>query len=81
MPTSSWTRHIDGSSNAAGAKARLILTSLDSIVIEHALYFNFKISTSEAKYEPLFVGLRLAWEIGIHHLQVLSDSQLMVLQV
>ena len=43
--------------------------------------FGFKASSNEAEYEALLVGLRLAKKLKAGHLQIFSNSQLMVKQV
>lgn len=60
-----WTFPDNGSSNTQGFEAGIILDSLDGIVAEQALHFNFKISNNKAKYEVPLVGLRLAYGLGI----------------
>lgn len=54
----------------------MILDSPHDIVIVQALRFSFKTSNNEAEYEALMAGLRLARELGVQHLKILSDSQL-----
>ena len=43
--------------------------------------FNFKASNNQAEYEDLLAGMSLASEMEAKHLQVRSDSQLVVSQV
>ncbi|CAL8133932.1 unnamed protein product [Prunus armeniaca] len=76
-----WTLYVDGSSNAQGCEAGLVLISPDKIVLEYALRFKFHASNNEAEYEALITGLRLANEIGAKQIQIFSDSQLVVHQV
>ena len=54
-----------------GSGAGLILTSLDGMVVEYALRFEFQASNNEAKYEALVTILRIAKEMGVRHLRVL----------
>ena len=44
------------------------------------LYFkhNGKVSNNIAEYEGLLTGLRAAIELGIKHIEVMGDSQLLV---
>ncbi|CAL8175003.1 unnamed protein product [Prunus armeniaca] len=59
-----WTFYVDGSSNAQGCGASLVLISPDKVVLEYNLCFKFHASNNEAEYEALLAGLRLAKEIG-----------------
>ncbi|CAL2271276.1 unnamed protein product [Prunus armeniaca] len=76
-----WTLYVDGSSNAQGCGAGLVLISPDEVVIEYALHFKFHDSNNETEYEALLAGLRLAKEMGARQIQIFSDSQLVVHQV
>ncbi|XP_008231854.1 PREDICTED: uncharacterized protein LOC103331021 [Prunus mume] len=76
-----WTLYVDGSSNAQGCGAGLVLISPDKAVLEYAIRFQFHASNNEAEYEALLAGLRLAKEIGARKIQIFSDSQLVVHQV
>ncbi|CAL2238073.1 unnamed protein product [Prunus armeniaca] len=76
-----WTLYVDGSSNAQGCRAGLVLISLDKVVLEYALRFKFHASNNEAEYEALLASLRLANEMGAKQIQIFIDSQLVVHQV
>jgi ribonuclease HI len=43
--------------------------------------FEFKTSNNEVKYDALIVGLKLARELHAEHIEICSDSQLVVNQV
>ncbi|XP_034218921.1 uncharacterized protein K02A2.6-like [Prunus dulcis] len=58
-----WTLFVDGSSNAQGCGAGLVLVSPDKVALEYALRFKFQASNNEAEYEALLAGLRLAKEM------------------
>ncbi|CAL9012379.1 unnamed protein product, partial [Prunus brigantina] len=73
-----WTLYVDGSSNAQGCGAGLVLISPDKVVLEYALRFKFHASNNEAEYEALLAGLRLASAIeqGIGrniHMEILDQ--------
>ncbi|XP_034218889.1 uncharacterized protein LOC117630253 [Prunus dulcis] len=76
-----WTLFVDGSSNAQGCGAGLVLVSPDKVALEYALRFKFQASNNEAEYEALLAGLRLAKEMDARQIQIFSDSQLVVHQV
>ncbi|KAI5328097.1 hypothetical protein L3X38_027493 [Prunus dulcis] len=73
-----WTLFVDGSSNAQGCGAGLVLVSPDKVALEYALRFNFQASNNEDEYEALLAGLRLAKEMDAKQIQIFSDSQLVV---
>ncbi|XP_028101639.1 uncharacterized protein LOC114300959 [Camellia sinensis] len=77
----SWTLNVDGSSRREGSGAGLILTVPDGGYFKCALRFLFEASNYEAEYEALIAGLRLARDIGVSHIQVFSDSKLIVGQI
>ncbi|KAI5337353.1 hypothetical protein L3X38_016624 [Prunus dulcis] len=76
-----WTLFVDGSSNAQGCGASLVLISADKVALKYALRFKFQASNNEAEYEALLGGLRLAKEMDAKQIQIFSDSQLVVHQV
>ena len=45
------------------------------------LNFKFQVSNKEAEYEALLVGLRMALHMGVKHVAIYSDSQLVVNQI
>ena len=69
---------MDSSSNMSGTGAGLILISLEGIITEYALRFEFSATNNGAEYEALIARLRIAKELGVDRLQVHSDSQLVV---
>ena len=72
---------MDGTANAQGSDAGLILTSPDGIDVEYAIRFGFQASNNEAKYEAIIAGLNLAHSMEADQLEVSSDSQLVVKQI
>lgn len=61
--------HIDEASNVGGFEVRMILSNLDSIIIEQALHFNLKVLNNEAKYKVLLIRLSLALKFEVYHLK------------
>ena len=78
-----WTLFVDGSSNQAGSGAGLLLLSPppERVQINYALRLMFSASNNEAEYEALIAGLKLAKALGVRHINIYSDSQLVVCQV
>ena len=64
-----------------GSGAGLIMTSPKGINIEYALGFGFQASNNEAEYEVIIAGLNLAHSMEVDHLEVCSNSQLVVKQI
>ncbi|XP_073113099.1 uncharacterized protein [Elaeis guineensis] len=58
-PEELWTLHVDGSSNASGAGAGLILTDPEGNVVRYALRFEFPTTNNEAEYEALLARLKV----------------------
>ncbi|GKV34071.1 hypothetical protein SLEP1_g42492 [Rubroshorea leprosula] len=79
--TKAWFLYVDGSSNNKGLGAGVVLTGLGNFRNEHALKFNFEATNNMAEYEALLLGLCLVAEVKVKHLQIYSDSQLVVNQV
>ncbi|XP_065026191.1 uncharacterized protein LOC135650630 [Musa acuminata AAA Group] len=76
-----WTLHVDGSANSRGAGAGLVLLAPDGRSFERSLRFGFKATNNEAEYEALLAGLRLALEMQVAAIRVLTDSQLVAEQL
>ena len=60
-----WKLFVDGTTNAQGSRAGLILTSPEGIDIEYALKFGFQASKNEAEYEAVIAGLNLAHSLEV----------------
>ncbi|XP_065017705.1 uncharacterized protein LOC135644166 [Musa acuminata AAA Group] len=76
-----WTLHVDGSANSRGAGAGLVLLAPDGRSFERSLRFGFRATNNEAEYEALLAGLRLALEMQVVAIHVLTDSQLVAEQL
>ncbi|XP_065033898.1 uncharacterized protein LOC135666260 [Musa acuminata AAA Group] len=76
-----WILHVDGSFNSSGAGAGLVLLAPDGRSFERSLRFRFKATNNEAEYEALLAGLRLALEMQVDAIHVLTDSQLVAKQL
>lgn len=75
-----WTTRVDEEANLNGYGG-LVLKSPQGEKIGYALKFEFPTTNNEAEYEALIVGLTLAKEYGMIHMDIYSDSQLIVNQV
>ncbi|GJZ09599.1 reverse transcriptase domain-containing protein [Tanacetum coccineum] len=81
IPKEEWTLFTDGSSCTNGSGAGLILTSPEGTEFTYALRFQFTASNNKAEYEALIVGLRIAAQIGVRHIQANVESKLVANQV
>jgi ribonuclease HI len=77
-----WVMHFDGAFNLPGAGAGAVLTSPSGDKLFYAIQLCFrpehKVSNNIVEYEGLLAGLRAANALGIKHLVVKGDSQLVV---
>nr|AAV43881.1 putative polyprotein [Oryza sativa Japonica Group] len=76
-----WTMHFDGSKRLSGTGAGVVLISPTGERLSYVLWIHFSVSHNVAEYEALLHGLRIAISLGIQHLIVRGDSQLVVNQV
>ena len=76
-----WKVFVDGASSAMGARAGIVIITLEGIRLENSFRLGFKASNNEAKYEALLTGLKVVWDMGAQEVEVYSDSQLVVNQV
>src|SRR5580704_16079619 len=76
------TMHIDGASrgNPGPAAYAVVLARPGLPVVEEADTIG-KATNNVAEYTALVEGLQLATELGVKHLSVFSDSELMVKQM
>uniref|UniRef100_A0A2N9IE29 Integrase catalytic domain-containing protein n=1 Tax=Fagus sylvatica TaxID=28930 RepID=A0A2N9IE29_FAGSY len=81
LADSVWTLKFDGSSTAASAGASIVLYKDDGEAVTKFFKFDFPCSNNAAEYEAYLAGLAIAYEMGIKHLRVIGDSNLVVCQV
>jgi ribonuclease HI len=77
-----WEMHFDGAFNLPGVGAGAVLTSPSGDKLFYAIQLCFKpehkVSNNIAEYKGLLAGLRAASTLGIKHLIIKGDSQLVV---
>ena len=73
-----WTMYFDGSLMKKGAGAGLVFVSPLGVHMRYMVQLHFPSSNNTVEYEALINGLRIAIELGIRHLDVRGDSQLVV---
>ena len=77
---STWILRFDGSSTAALGGAGIVLYKGNGEAITKAFKLDFPCSNNATEYEAYLVGSAIACEIGIKHLRVIGDSNLVVCQ-
>jgi ribonuclease HI len=70
--------YFDGSMTKTGAGVGLLFISPLKVHMRYMIRLHFAASNNVAEYETLVNGLRIAIELGVLHLDVCGDSQLMV---
>jgi ribonuclease HI len=73
--------YFDGSLMKMGAGAGLLFVSPLGVHMRYVIQLHFPVSNNIAEYEALITGLRIAIELGVRHLDVQGDSQLVIDQV
>lgn len=72
--------YVNGSSNDKGCGAGVVLAASRGTRFEYALCFNIRATNNESEYEALLVDPRVAKSLGVRHLLIYSDSQLVMNQ-
>ena len=72
---------MDDASSALGARAGIVVITLEGIKLEHSFMLGFKASNNKAEYEALLAGLRVLSNLGAKEVEIYSDSHLVVNQV
>jgi ribonuclease HI len=73
--------YFDGSLMKMGAGAGLLFISPLGVHMRYIIRLHFPASNNVTEYEALVTGLRIAVELGVRHLDVRGDSQLVTDQV
>lgn len=72
-----WSLHFDGSKNADGTGAGIVLTSPKGDKLRYVLCLDFTPCTNNmAEYEALLHGMRAAKEMNLNRLRCYGDSDL-----
>jgi ribonuclease HI len=80
LADSTWTLRFDGLLIAASEGAGIVLYKGNGEAITKSFKLDFPCSNNAAEYEAYLVGLAIAYEMGIKHLRVIGDSNLVVCQ-
>ena len=77
---STWTLKFDGSSTTNSSGAGIVLIREDGETIAKSFKLDFSCSNNTSEYEAYITGLAVAHEMGIKHLWVIVDSNLIICQ-
>jgi ribonuclease HI len=80
MADSIWTLNFDGSSTSVSSGAGVVLTREDGETIAKSFKLDFPCSNNASEYEAYITGLAIAHGMGIKHLRVIGDSNLIICQ-
>jgi ribonuclease HI len=76
-----WIMYFDGSVMQEGAGVSLVFISPLGVCMEYMVRLHFPASNNVTEYEALINGLRIVVELGIRHLEIRGESELVVGQV
>ena len=75
-----WIMKFDGSSTTQSGVVRVVLYHEEDKVVVLSFKLEFSCSNNTVEYEAYLTGLATTLEMGINHLKVMSDSNLVVCQ-
>ena len=76
-----WTMYFDGSSTAEKAGIRVVLVSPLGEPFQFLAKLNEYCTNNQAEYEALILGLETLLDMGVTHVSIKGDSQLVIQQV
>ena len=80
MADSMWTLKFDGSSTSTSSGVGVALIREDGETIAKSFKLDFSCSNNASEYEAYITGLAIAHGMGIRHLRVIGDSNLIICQ-
>ena len=81
LPGKKWTMRFDRSATTTSNELGIVLSCEEGDTMPLSFKLGFSYSNNVAKYEVYLTGLAIALSIGIKHMRVLGDSNLVVSQV
>ncbi|XP_075645392.1 uncharacterized protein LOC142616418 [Castanea sativa] len=81
LPGKKWTMRFDGSTTATSNGLGIVLSCEDGDTLPLSFKLGFSCSNNAAEYEAYLTRLTIAIAIGVKHMRVLGDSNLVVSQV
>ena len=80
-PRKKWTMRFDGSATTTSNGVGVVLSYENRDTIPLSFKLGFSYSNNATEYEAYFTELTIALSIGVNHMRVLGDSNLVVSQV
>lgn len=74
IKTDVWKLYFDGAFSKDGAGVCIVLICPDRENISKYFKFEFDVTNNVAKYEDLFLGLKLAKNLKVQNISVFDDS-------
>nr|XP_023903605.1 uncharacterized protein LOC112015432 [Quercus suber] len=81
IPGKKWAMRFDGSATATSNGVGVVLSCENGDTIPLSFKLGFFCSNNAAEYEAYLTGLTIALSIGVKHMRVLGDTNLVVSQV
>ena len=81
LPGKKWTIRFDGSTTTTSNGLGIVLSCEDGDTMPLSFKLEFPFSNNAAEYEAYLTGLAIALSIGVKHMRVLGDSNLVISQV
>ena len=81
IPGKKWTMRFDGSTTTTSNGVGVVLSCENGDTIPLSFKLGFSCSNNAAEYEVYLTGLTIALSIGVKHMRVFGDSNLVVSQV
>ena len=81
LPGKKWIVRFDGSATITSNGLEIMLSCKDRDTMPLSFKFGFSCSNNDAEYKAYLIGLAIALSIGVKHIRVLGDSNLVVSQV
>ena len=74
----SWVMNTDGALNKRGAGIGIVLENSLGVLIKETVRLEEKMTNNKAEYEALLYKLELALRVGVQHLNINLDSELVL---
>ena len=81
VPGKKWTMRFEWSATTTSNGVGVVLSCKDGDTIPLSFKLGFSYSNNASEYEAYLIGLTVALNIGVKHIRVLGDSNLVVSQV
>ena len=81
LPRKKWTMRFDGSTTTTSNGLGIVLSCEDGDTMPVSFKLGFSYSNKAAKYKVYLTRLVIALNMGVKHMRVLGDSNLVVSQV